>query len=60
MTADMTRYAYARTCVCGGLIEEIQEVDSPVGGPRYTFWAHVKRMRIDFDHSAVPDPESGR
>lgn len=42
-----TRYADATTCECGALIEEIDQ-----GGD--TYWAHVKRMRIHYDHAAVP------
>ena len=46
--ADMaTRYADAEQCECGALIEEID-----LGGA--TYWAHVKRMRIEYDHAAVP------
>lgn len=42
------RYVDAGTCECGGLIEEIDL------GNGVTYWAHVKRMRIEYDHSAVP------
>jgi hypothetical protein len=38
----------ARFCVCG---DPIEEIDS---GNGYTYWAHVKISRIEYDHSAVP------
>jgi hypothetical protein len=41
-------YADAKTCECAALIEEIDSGDG------YTYWAHVKRMRIRYDHAAVP------
>lgn len=44
------RYTGARTCECGALIEEID------GGNSYTYWAHVKSGRIQYDHAAVPVP----
>lgn len=46
----MKSHDEARNCQCGALIEE---VDS---GNGFTYWAHVKRMRIEFDHAAVPQP----
>lgn len=49
-------YANATRCVCGALIEEIVTVDAH----NFSYWAHVKRRRIDFDHAAVPDLESAR
>jgi hypothetical protein len=36
------------TCECG---DEIEEID---GGNGYTYWAHVRVGRVEFDHSAVP------
>ena len=45
------RHADARTCECGALIEEIDL------GNSVTYWAHVKRMRMEYDHSAVPAKE---
>ncbi len=56
MTADMSRYTNATRCVCGALIEEIVTFD----GQNFTYWAHVKRRRLPFDHAAVPDLESAR
>lgn len=41
------RYAEAKTCECGALIEDID-----IEG--FFFWAHVKRTRFEFDHAAVP------
>jgi hypothetical protein len=46
------RYRDAKTCECGALIEEID------GGNSYTYWAHVKAGRIQYDHAAVPVPRS--
>jgi hypothetical protein len=42
------RYAEAKVCECRALIEEIDSGDG------YRYWAHVKRMRIAYDHAAVP------
>lgn len=42
------RYADAKTCECGALIEDIDSGDG------YRYWVHVKRMRIAYDHAAVP------
>lgn len=46
------RYAGARVCECGALIEEID------GGNSYTYWTHVKAGHIEYDHAAVPVPRS--
>lgn len=35
-------------CRCGALIEELDD------GNGFTYWAHVKRMRMEFDHAAIP------
>lgn len=42
------RYVDAEQCECGALIEEIDNGDG------FSYWAHVKRMRIAYDHAAVP------
>jgi hypothetical protein len=47
------RYAGAETCECGALIEEIDS------GNGFTYWAHVKRMRLPYDHAAVPATKEG-
>jgi hypothetical protein len=41
-------FADARTCVCGALAEQVDSGEGPA------YWAHVKRMRIAYDHAAVP------
>jgi hypothetical protein len=56
MTVDMKRYAGATRCMCGALIEEIVTCDAQ----NFSYWAHVKRRRLAFDHAAVPDLESAR
>ncbi len=56
MTVDMSRYTTATRCVCGALIEEIVTFDAH----NFSYWAHVKRRRLPFDHAAVPDLESTR
>lgn len=45
------RYADAKTCECGALIECLD-------GGGYTYWVHVKRMRVEYDHAAVPERPS--
>ncbi len=44
------RYADAKTCECGALVECLD-------GGGYSYWVHVKRMRIEYDHAAVPKRE---
>lgn len=44
-------YEDATTCVCGALVEEIDS------GNGHRYWLHVKRMRIEYDHAAVPVPK---
>lgn len=48
------RFTDARVCHCNALIEEINSGDG------YTYWAHVKRIRIHYDHAAVPSIEEGK
>ncbi len=43
------KYDGARTCECGALIELVRFGPQP-----WMYWGHVKRMRIDYDHAAVP------
>lgn len=43
------RYAGADTCECGAPIEELD------GGNSYTYWVHLKRGDVEYDHSAVPE-----
>lgn len=46
-------YEDATTCVCGALVEELDS------GNGHLHWSHVKRMRIEYDHAAVPVSRRG-
>lgn len=47
------RYGAAKVCECGALVECLD-------GAGYSYWLHVKRTRIDYDHAAVPQRPDGR
>lgn len=50
MNSVAERYADADTCECGAAIECLD-------GGGYSYWVHVKRMTVDYDHAAVPAKE---